>query len=169
MSKQTITAIYFVLTFLAGAAVGSWTLWVYLMGGAAADATVEQAAQAPAAAAAPAETTQKFAPAAEPAPAGATASPPASPAAASAASNPADSPAASPASPSVPTPAPQPAAAAPAPDVAAPAPGPTPRGHWSKIDVPGRSHEECLALTRELNDAYKDCRFGTQTQVWVAE
>ena len=52
----------------------------------------------------------------------------------------------------------------------APKPTPTPKGHWETVDSPGHAHEECLAKTKgELNDAYKDCRFGTHQQVWVAE
>src|SRR5581483_3474179 len=113
--RSSLTPLYFVLTFIAGAAGGSWALWLYLIG---------------------------F-PSSESLPA---------PAAAGAAA-----------------PAPQ-AQAQPEPESQPPAtPTPTPKGHWNTVDIPGRSHEECLALTKELNDAYKDCRFGVHKEVWVEE
>lgn len=119
------TALYFVLTFIAGAAVGSWALWIYLIGFPSSESLPAPAAsvQAPAAPAPPAAVEPELEPA-EPAQAAA-------------------------AQPSTPT--------------------PTPKGHWNHVDIPGRSHEECLALTKELNDAYKDCRFGVHQEVWVEE
>ncbi len=123
MSRPVLTALYFVLTFLAGGAVGSWMLWVYLIG-----FPSQPSAEPVAATPAPAAT--------------------ASPIPAESEQAPATSDTASPA--------------------AAPG-GPTPKGHWNTVDVPGRSHAECLALTKELNDAYKDCRFGVHKEVWVAD
>jgi hypothetical protein len=141
MARSSITVLYFVLTFLAGAAVGSWSLWVYLMGFPSRESPAAEATAA--AAPAPEAAVPVSLPGALP------------PAAAK-------------------EPAPQPAAAAPAeastsPAAAAPAATPTPKGHWNTVDIPPRSHEECLALTKELNDAYKDCRFGVHQEVWVAE
>ncbi len=122
------TALYFVLTFIAGAAVGSWALWIYLIGFPSSASLPEPAASAPAAASA------------------------------------------QPASPEVPASAPQPESEPTESAAAQPAtPTPTPKGHWNHVDIAGRSHEECLALTKELNDAYKDCRFGVHQDVWVEE
>ena len=125
MARPTLTAVYFILTFLAGAAVGSWGLWIYLVGGPADEIPMEPAPPAPAA--------EKLSP-----------FPPQNP-------------------PAAPPPATAPEVAAPAP------PTPTPKGHWEVVDIAPRSHEECLALTKQLNDAYKDCRFGVHKQVWVEE
>jgi hypothetical protein len=125
MSKPALTALYFVLTFFAGVAVGSWALWIYLIGFPSKEALPEPATPPPIVAA--------------------------------------------------PAPAPEPSAPSPAPaetreePAASPPPAPMPKGHWETVDAPPRSHEECLALTKELNDAYKDCRFGVHKEVWVAE
>jgi hypothetical protein len=140
MTKQSASALYFILTFLAGAAVGSWALWIYLMG--MPDSSQQQPPPAPVQSAAPAveSDTVKLHP-----PEGTL---PATEPPAAESLSPADDAQGS-------------AASAP--------PTPTPKGHWNTVDVPGKSHEECLALTHALNDAYKDCRFGTHTQEWVAE
>ncbi len=133
--RSSWTPLYFVLTFVAGAAVGSWALWIYLIGFPSNESLPTAAASAPATAAvAPAPTaepksTEKLSPAPESKP--------------------------------------EPTDAAPAAPSATPTP--TAKGYWNHIDIPGKSHEECLALTKELNDEYKDCRFGTHKDVWVAE
>ncbi len=134
MSKGALSVVYFTLTFVAGAAVGSWALWIYLMG--FPQDSAPETVMSPPAAIAPA------APIAQPA------SPPAESAAPAAKE-------------------PEAVVLKPEPDDAPPTP--TPKGHWNTEDVRPRSHEECLALTKELNDAYKDCRFGSHKKVWVPE
>lgn len=133
MSKTALSIVYFALTFVAGAAVGSWALWIYLMG-------------------APQETASAL----PPEPPAVTAQQPASAPVESAPAAPA-APAAKESETVVLKPA------------ADEAPTPTPKGHWNTEDVSGRPHEECLARTKELNDAYKDCRFGSHKRVWVPE
>jgi hypothetical protein len=127
MSKA-LPAVYFVLTFIAGAVVGSWMLWIYLMG-------------------APQEVVQTPAPVVSPV------APPTAPIEPRALERDSEADDSSPL----------------ADDEAQLPPTPTPKGHWNTVDVPGKSHEECLAITKELNDAYKDCRFGVHKQVWVPE
>jgi len=146
MSKPAISALYFVLTFVAGAAVGSWALWIYLMG-------FPQGAENPPAAAPAAEVS---APAPQPLP-----SPPPRIGTQTEKLEP-DEPVAAPSHA-----ADEDKSAAPTADLQPTTP--TPKGHWNKIDIPGRSHEECLAQHQKLDDAYKDCRFGVHKQEWVPE
>ena len=132
MGKSSLTALYFVLTFLAGAAVGSWALWIYLIGVPSGQTLAPTVEQAPA----PSPIVEKPDAAPQPAAASEVEDEPREPAAAPSTSLPAT---------------------------------PTPKGHWETVDTPPRTHEECLALTKELNDAYKDCRFGVHKEVWVPD